>query len=156
MTAGPLAGPASAYPTLRRPASICFSGAKDVFVPGLMAGTSAAVVSPGRANADPIMANSAAATLMAELRIKRRRSLLIGSLLTFSDILASLIGLKSVFCRVAQPYDRWRERTAHGISGIVPVLARRRKDGYLQSIWSQRTLIGGVAQLCGFCKCGNR
>src|SRR6516225_11062453 len=26
MTAGPLAGPASAYPTFRRPASICFKG----------------------------------------------------------------------------------------------------------------------------------
>ncbi len=35
---GPLAGPASAYPTLSRPASICFIEAKDVFVPGLIAG----------------------------------------------------------------------------------------------------------------------
>ena len=38
MTAGPLAGPASAYPTFRTPASICFSGANEVFVPGLIVG----------------------------------------------------------------------------------------------------------------------
>ena len=36
MTGGPLAGPASAYPTFRRPASICFSEPNDVFVPGLI------------------------------------------------------------------------------------------------------------------------
>ena len=35
MTAGPSAGPASAYPTFSTPASICFSGPNDVFVPGL-------------------------------------------------------------------------------------------------------------------------
>src|SRR5437016_791481 len=35
MTAGPSLGPASAYPTFRTPASICFSEPKDVFVPGL-------------------------------------------------------------------------------------------------------------------------
>jgi hypothetical protein len=31
---GPAAGPASTYPTFRRPASICFSEVNDVFVPG--------------------------------------------------------------------------------------------------------------------------
>src|SRR5438105_11328021 len=41
MTAGPAAGPASAYPTLRTPASICFSEPNDVFVPGLIGVTSA-------------------------------------------------------------------------------------------------------------------
>ena len=35
-----IAGPASAYPTFRTPASICFSEPNDVFVPGLIAGTS--------------------------------------------------------------------------------------------------------------------
>src|ERR1700722_804237 len=42
-TVGPLAGPASAYPTLRRPAPICFRGANDVFVPGLVTGRSARI-----------------------------------------------------------------------------------------------------------------
>src|SRR5690349_15995270 len=32
MTAGPSVGPASAYPTFRTPALICFSEPKDVFV----------------------------------------------------------------------------------------------------------------------------
>ena len=39
MTGSPLAGPASAYPTLSTPASICLIAPNDVFVPGLIAGT---------------------------------------------------------------------------------------------------------------------
>src|SRR4030095_915903 len=64
MTTGPLAGPASAYPTLRTPASFCLSGAKDVFVPGLTAGTSAGFMFDCAA-AEPIMPNWAAASVMA-------------------------------------------------------------------------------------------
>src|SRR5215471_7909705 len=64
MTTGPLAGPASAYPTLRTPASFCLSGAKDVFVPGLTAGTSAGFMFDCAA-AEPFMPNWAAATVMA-------------------------------------------------------------------------------------------
>src|SRR5712691_11994156 len=44
MTAGPSLGPASAYPTFRTPASICFSGPKDVFVPGFIVVASAGFV----------------------------------------------------------------------------------------------------------------
>jgi hypothetical protein len=33
MTGGPVAGPASAYPIFRTPASICFSAPNDVFAP---------------------------------------------------------------------------------------------------------------------------
>src|SRR5215472_6881212 len=65
MTTGPLVGPASAYPTLRTPASICLSGAKDVFVPGLTAGTSAGLVMFDCAAAELIIPNWAAATVMA-------------------------------------------------------------------------------------------
>src|SRR5919204_2781484 len=41
MTAGPSAGPASAYPTFRRPASIGFREPKDVGVPGFSVDPSA-------------------------------------------------------------------------------------------------------------------
>src|SRR2546423_1002232 len=41
MTAGPSAGPASAYPTFRRPASICFSEPKDVGIPSFSVDPSA-------------------------------------------------------------------------------------------------------------------
>src|SRR5215468_4160893 len=64
MTTGPLAGPASAYPTLRTPASFCLSGAKDVFFPGLTAGISAGFMFDCAA-AEPILPNWAAATVMA-------------------------------------------------------------------------------------------
>src|SRR6185437_1013736 len=40
-TAGPSAGPASAYPTLRMPASICFIEWNEMLVPGLTVGRSA-------------------------------------------------------------------------------------------------------------------
>ncbi len=65
MTGGPLAGPASAYPTFRTPASICFSEAKDVFVPRLILGRSAAFVLLGCASAERIMPSWAAAMVRA-------------------------------------------------------------------------------------------
>src|SRR5260221_13910172 len=74
MTGEPLAGPASAYPTLRTPASICFSELNDVFVPGLIG-----LILVACASADPIMPNSAAAIVMAAVPRKRRRQRLISS-----------------------------------------------------------------------------
>src|ERR1700685_265096 len=70
MTTGPLAGPASAYPTFRAPASICFREANEVFVPGLIAGS---LVSPGWAPAEPTMLNWAAAMVTAAAPKRRRR-----------------------------------------------------------------------------------
>src|SRR5437762_1282888 len=78
-TTGPPLGPASAYPTLRRPASICFSEPKDLFVPGLIVGTLAGFALPDCATAEPIIANCAAAIAVATVPIKRRRSWLISS-----------------------------------------------------------------------------
>src|ERR1700722_17386983 len=79
MTTGPSAGPASAYPTLRRPASICFNGANDVCVPGLIFDISADFVLLDWAAAEPLKANWAAAMVMAAVPKKRRRSRLISS-----------------------------------------------------------------------------
>src|SRR6266581_8486775 len=85
MTGGPAAGPVSAYPTLRTPASICFSVANDVLVPGLILGSSAGFALPDWASAEPPMTSWAAASVMAAVPKKRRRSRLMSS-----DILQSL------------------------------------------------------------------
>src|ERR1700729_4126414 len=80
MTGGPSAGPASAYPTFNRPASICLSELNDVFVPGLMAGTL-----PGCAAAVlPIVASGVAARVMAAAPRSRRRPWLIVSVIACS------------------------------------------------------------------------
>src|ERR1700712_2571706 len=73
MTTEPSAGPASAYPTFRTPAVICFMETNDVFVPGLIVGTSAGLVLPGCASADPTAPNRAAAIIMEAVPRKRRR-----------------------------------------------------------------------------------
>src|SRR4030088_286242 len=72
MTAGPSAGPGSADPPFRTPASICFNEANDVFVPGLIAGTPASLVL-SCASAEPIMPSWAAAKVTAVVAKKRRR-----------------------------------------------------------------------------------
>src|SRR6266852_2843689 len=74
MTAGPLAGPASAYPTFRTPASICFNELNDVFVPGLIG-----FILVDCASAEPIMSSSAAAMVRTAVPKRRRRSWLISS-----------------------------------------------------------------------------
>src|SRR5208282_5819599 len=109
MTAGPSAGPASAYPTLSRPASICFSGPNDVFVPGLAGPALGALfVFPERAlvsaDAGLNMANSAAAIVMAELRKKRRRPLLTCSDISFPPIWINC-SLLSYFLSPASDHD---------------------------------------------------
>src|SRR5204863_9362602 len=74
MTGGPLAGPASAYPTFRTPASICFNEPNDVFVPGLIG-----FILRDCAYADPIVASSAAARVRTAVPRRRRRPWLICS-----------------------------------------------------------------------------
>src|SRR5258708_15379128 len=81
MTGAPLEGPASAYPTLSTPASICFSAAKEVFVPGLIAGRLAGL--PDCARAELTGISAAAAAVAAALPRNRRRSNLICSDMAF-------------------------------------------------------------------------
>src|SRR5438270_4508974 len=59
MTGGPSAGPSSAYPTLRTPASTCLSGAKDMCA--------------GEAEAIAELATEVAATANPTVRAKSRR-----------------------------------------------------------------------------------
>src|SRR5271165_5134193 len=78
-TAGPSAGPASTYPTLRRPASICFSRPNDVFVPGLIWGSLPLL---DCALPEPIATIAATASVMVTLRKTSRRTSLDSELLT--------------------------------------------------------------------------
>src|SRR6202162_1206197 len=80
MTGGPLAGPASAYPTFRTPASICFNELNDVFVPGLIG-----FILVDCASAEPIMSSSAAAMVRTAVPKRRRRSWLISSDICLSN-----------------------------------------------------------------------
>src|SRR5713226_3460991 len=64
MTAGPSAGPASAYPTLRRPASICLRGSNDVFVPCLIVVAPAGFALLACASAEPDTLSWAAAMVV--------------------------------------------------------------------------------------------
>jgi hypothetical protein len=59
-TTGPSAGPNSAYPTLRRPASICLMGPREAFIP-----------EPGRAGVDVQPASDVAATVAAIACVNR-------------------------------------------------------------------------------------
>src|SRR6266511_33400 len=86
MTAGPPLGPASAYPTLRRPASTCFSDVKDVFAPGLAADGAAGRVPLGCALADPSAPSRAAAIVMAAAPRRRRRPGSMSSLMTWPPL----------------------------------------------------------------------
>src|SRR5262245_23875273 len=65
MTTRPSAGPTSAYPTFRTPASICFSTPNDVFVPGISGGTVAGFVMLDCARADPMPRWAAAKAVIA-------------------------------------------------------------------------------------------
>src|ERR1700754_2980562 len=79
MTTGPSLGPASAYPILSRPASICFSDANDVLVPGLIVRMPANLVLLGCASAEPFKRSWAAATVTTAVPRKLRRCGLISS-----------------------------------------------------------------------------
>src|SRR4029077_4679680 len=72
MATGPSLGPASAYPTLSRPASICFSDANDVLVPGLIARMPANLVLLGCASAEPFKRSWAVATVTTAVPRKLR------------------------------------------------------------------------------------
>src|SRR2546427_4900967 len=79
MTGEPLGGPASAYPTLRTPASICLRGPKDAFVPRLVAVAPAAFASLAWASAEANTPSWSAAIAMAAVPKNRRRSWSISS-----------------------------------------------------------------------------
>src|SRR5882757_2299517 len=69
MTGGPLAGPASAYPMLRTPALICFSGPKDVFPPAPVGAVPAPVAAgPAAGEQAATEATEADATVAAKAR----------------------------------------------------------------------------------------
>src|ERR1700687_1111107 len=70
MTAGPVAGPASAYPMLRTPASTCFNEANEAFGPPVLQGRDCAF-------AEANVPNCAAAIIMDAVPRKRRRSLVL-------------------------------------------------------------------------------
>src|ERR1700689_2801615 len=116
MTAGPLAGPASAYPTFKAPASICFSEANEVLVPGLIAGN---FVAPDCASAEPITPNWVAAMVMAAAPTKWRRGWSIGSELSGVSMM-SLLGfdpLTAAANAVGTPCGRLRGVRIPGFCG---------------------------------------
>src|SRR6478609_920018 len=84
ITGRPLVGPASAYPTFKRPASICFNGPNDVFVPDFVEVPRAVFISFDCALAELIKPTLAPAAPAAAMPKKRRR-LYFG----FSDIFVS-------------------------------------------------------------------
>src|SRR6185503_3464417 len=88
MTGGPSAGPASAYATFRTPASICLSGANEVFVPGLITGSA---VPAGCARGVANMPRCVAAAVAAAPPTKRRRSRLMLSWSYSCPLAAELI-----------------------------------------------------------------
>src|ERR1700722_2203936 len=73
MTAGPLVGPASAYPTSRSPALIWLKGAKETLAPPL-GGVWAEFAATACAFADPRRPSLAAAMPVAAAPKKRRRA----------------------------------------------------------------------------------
>src|SRR5580658_7809260 len=79
ITAGPLAGPASAYPTLSRPASICLRGPNDALAPAFVVAAPASFSVLACASFEPKMPSLAAAMVMAAVPRKRRRLGLIPS-----------------------------------------------------------------------------
>src|ERR1700722_5688278 len=83
MTTGPSAGPASAYPILRTPASICLSVPNDVLAPGLILGRSADLALLGWASAAPLSTSWAPTRVVAAAPKKRRRAQLISGEVLF-------------------------------------------------------------------------
>src|ERR1700735_4505335 len=98
ITAGPLAGPASAYPILRVPASICFSGANEALVSGGVALPPPGFALLDRASAEPVTISLAAATDIAMAPNSRRRLPLITSDILIELILNLLCSIRSRSC----------------------------------------------------------
>src|SRR5687768_14848569 len=78
MTAGPPAGPASAYPTSSTPARICLRLPNDLIGPGSREGGFDGLVVLDRASREAKRPNSAAASVMAAEPRKWRRPLSTG------------------------------------------------------------------------------
>src|SRR6266567_405955 len=83
-TGGPLAGPASAYPTLRTPASICLIESNDEPVGAATAIPVSGVIVLIDISENLVAPNRAAASVMIAVPKKRRRSLLISSDIRFA------------------------------------------------------------------------
>src|SRR5580658_1503196 len=73
ITPGPLAGPASAYPIFKSPASICFRGPNDALAPAFLAVAPASFNGLACASLEPKVPSLAAAMVMAAVPKKRRR-----------------------------------------------------------------------------------
>src|SRR5450432_2573297 len=91
MTGGPSAGPASAYPTLSKPALICFNGPNEVCALRLITGRIAGFTAPVSALADPVKARCVAAIVRAAVPKNRRRCWSMASPLLMS-LMADLHG----------------------------------------------------------------
>src|SRR5439155_25311914 len=89
-TGGPFAGPASAYPTFRTPASICLIESNDEPVGAATAIPVSGVIVLVDISENLVAPNRAAASVMIAVPKKRRRSLLIPS-----DILLSQLAERS-------------------------------------------------------------
>src|SRR5262252_899578 len=101
MTARPSAGPVSAYPTFKTPASICLSEPNDVLAPGLIVGKPPGLALFGCAAAETIMPNWVAASVMAAVPRKLRRCLLISSN-AWTSSTVSLLGFTVMIRRCAK------------------------------------------------------
>src|SRR5260370_35542236 len=85
MTGEPSTGPASAYPTFSRPASICFTEPNDVLAPGLALDRSTGFALLDCALVEPVTPSWAAAIDIAAEPRKRRRSCLSSSNISSSN-----------------------------------------------------------------------
>src|SRR6266566_6044387 len=74
MAGEPSTGPASAYPTFSRPASICFTEPNDVLATGLALDRSTGFALLDCALVEPVTPSRAAAIAIAAVPRKRRRS----------------------------------------------------------------------------------
>src|SRR3954471_2763060 len=81
MATGPPGGPSSAYPILSTPASICFNEPKDGIVPFVDVATPRRIVPSDSAFAEPTIATSAAARVIAAMPRKQRRFIPSGDLI---------------------------------------------------------------------------
>jgi hypothetical protein len=84
MTGGPLAGPASAYPTFSRPASICFSEENEVF-PVLAVALTAGEVASANAGRWASIAAPAETPAIAKRRRREISVDLVGSMVNLSS-----------------------------------------------------------------------
>src|SRR5690242_14354746 len=126
-TTGPSAGPASAYPTLNRPALTCLSEVNEVFIPDFSGCGGDPSFEPVCASANGITASWVAARVIAPAPTKRRRSRLMARLKHRSQSTAdepTPSGQTSARCR-----------SHHGIAGLADPLAHGPIDPPVR-LWS--------------------